>query len=162
RLEQPEARPAQRLRILAALAAFDPESPGWKKAAAQALEPWLSDNPLYLGAWTEAFRPVRGSLMTPLTAVFHARHGRLAERPAAANILVDYAKDQPETLAELIVEADDRSFAPLMQALTRRPERAVPLLLRELDRKAEPGASEAARETLARRQSGAGLALIRL
>ena len=51
---QPDQKPEKRLRLLAALAAFDPDGPGWEKASGLVLQPWLSDNPLYLGGWTEA------------------------------------------------------------------------------------------------------------
>jgi formylglycine-generating enzyme required for sulfatase activity len=161
RLKQPRTSPAQRLRILAALAAFDPETPRWKDAAPQALEPWLSDNPLYLGAWTETLRPARTFLLGPLTEVFKGK--RLPElRPVAASILADYARDRPETLADLMVEADDRQFATLLPVLTRHRARVLPILEREVGRQPQPEATEAARQTLARRQSGAGLALLKL
>jgi hypothetical protein len=108
----------ERFRALVALAAFDPKGKGWQTAAQQVLAPWLSDNPLYLGTWTEALRPVRDSLLGPLTEVFTGKH--LAERrPVAASILADYAKDQPGMLAELIVQADDRQFARLLPVLRR-------------------------------------------
>jgi formylglycine-generating enzyme required for sulfatase activity len=137
RLEQRGNKAEQRLRILAALAAFDPQGARWKTAGEQALGPWLSDNPLYLGTWTEALRPARDALLGPLTEVFKGKH--LAERrPVAASILADYAKDQSATLAELIVQADDRQFATLFPVLRRHREAVLPLLTREVQRVAAP------------------------
>jgi formylglycine-generating enzyme required for sulfatase activity len=159
RLSDPDLNPARRLRLLAALAAFDPDGAGWQRVDEQALQPWLADNLLYLGTWTRALRPARRHLMGPLTRVFCT--GAPEQRPAAANILADYAGDQPGTLVELIVVANDRQFAALWPALLRHREEALPLLRRELKRQPGPRADEAARLSLARRQAGAGLALLK-
>jgi formylglycine-generating enzyme required for sulfatase activity/tRNA A-37 threonylcarbamoyl transferase component Bud32 len=136
-LEQAKTPPAQRLRLLAALAAFDPQGAGWKTVGTQALEPWLADNPLYLGTWTEALRPSRDFLLGPLTDVLLGK--QLGERRlVAANILADYAKDRPETLVDLLVQADDRQFATLLPVLQRQRQRVIPLLTGELQRRAVP------------------------
>jgi hypothetical protein len=136
RLDQPGTDASQRLRLLAALAAFDPNGADWKNVDEQALEPWLADNPLYLGTWTEAFRPARERLLAPLSKVF--RTGAAERRTAAASILADYAQEQPRTLAELIVEADDRQFAILFPVLRKQRWRAIPLLRAEVEKQARP------------------------
>jgi formylglycine-generating enzyme required for sulfatase activity/tRNA A-37 threonylcarbamoyl transferase component Bud32 len=159
-LESPNVKADRRLRLLAALAAFDPKGAGWKKVDEKALEPWLADNPLYFGAWTEALRPAHEALLGPLSKVFRGR--RPERRAAAASILADYAKDRPAVLADLVMEADDRQFAMLLPVLRPHRDTVVPLLAGAVDRQAEPGATEADREALAQRQSGAGLALARL
>lgn len=98
-----------KLRLLAALATFDPKNDAWDQVGDVLLNPWLSANPLHLGIWTAAFRPVRAKLVPMLCQVF--RGERLAEqKQVAANILADYAADQPETLVELLLVADDRQF----------------------------------------------------
>jgi formylglycine-generating enzyme required for sulfatase activity len=66
------------------------------------------------------------------------RDGAAEQRPAAASILADYAKEQPAVLVDLIVQADDRQFAALLPALEQQRGQAVPLLESELRRKAEP------------------------
>jgi formylglycine-generating enzyme required for sulfatase activity/tRNA A-37 threonylcarbamoyl transferase component Bud32 len=158
RLEQ-KGTPRQRLHILAALAGFDPAGTPWKKAAGLVLEPWLSADHLDLDAWTEALRPARASLLGPLTEVFTGK--RLREfRHAAAGILTDYARDRPEILAQLIVEADDHQFATLLPVLQPHRNRIIPLLTREVERPAQE--QEAPREAQARRQAGAALALLKL
>src|SRR5262249_43158725 len=70
RLKQPGTPRDQRLRVLAALAGFDPKAEAWKEAGDQALAAWLADNPLYLGVWAEALRPARDALLGPLTEVY--------------------------------------------------------------------------------------------
>jgi len=51
--------PAGRFRTLVALAAFDPGSRHWTEAATGAVAQLLSANPLHLGQWVQALRPVR-------------------------------------------------------------------------------------------------------
>jgi serine/threonine protein kinase len=149
RLEDPETAPEQRLRILAALALFDPKGPGWATAGESVLETWLSADPLSLGVWTEALRPARDRLLGPLTKVFQGK--RLAERRlVAAGILADYAADQPETLARLSIQADDRQLAALLPALRRQRSRIIPLLHAELRRPAPAGAGAPAPSVPAR------------
>ena len=159
--EEQKHTPAQRFRALVALAAFDSQSPRWK-ARAEVVDELLSANPLYLGAWMKALHPVRESLLLPLGEVFRGK--RLGEyRLVAATVLADYARDRPATLAELVVDADDKQLAALLPALRSQRDSVLPLLTREAARKAEPDTmSETARETLARRQSGAALTLARL
>ena len=49
----------QRLSAAAALAKYDADSPRWEQARGKVVEDFVAANPLFLGAWTEAFRPVR-------------------------------------------------------------------------------------------------------
>jgi formylglycine-generating enzyme required for sulfatase activity/tetratricopeptide (TPR) repeat protein len=135
-LESKKLKPERRLRLLAALAAFDPRGAGWKQVDDKALAPWLTDNPVYLGGWIDAFRDVRAHLMTPVTRVFQG--GASEHRPSAASILADYAKDKPAVLVDLIAQADDRQFAALLPVLERQREQVVPLLEGELGRKVKP------------------------
>jgi formylglycine-generating enzyme required for sulfatase activity len=161
RLERPETTPEQRLSILSALAGFDPRGAQWQKRGPQVLGPWLSANPLQLGGWTEALRPARPWLLEPLTEVFHGKY-LVDFRQMAAIVLADYAGDQPGILVQLCCEADEQQFRALFPVLAQQQGRAVPLLVRELDR--HPGAptAEAQRELIARRRAAAGLALARL
>jgi hypothetical protein len=153
----------QRLRAAAALAKYDPESEKWAKASAGVVEDLVRENPAFLGLWGDAFRPVRQRLLGPHSAIFGDRSPDLvAERALATILLADYAGDKPQTLLELIVEADDRQFATLLPVLRRHGDEALALLRRELTRPDESAATEAAREALARRQPGAAAVLARL
>jgi formylglycine-generating enzyme required for sulfatase activity len=108
-----------------------------------------------------ALRPVRERLAGPLSNAFRDRH-RPDDARTAAGILADYAADQPELLAELLLEADERQWAALWPRLPAHRVRAIPLMERELQREMPPEDQAAARDQLARRQAQAGVALLRL
>jgi hypothetical protein len=149
----PASKARERFRALVALAAYDPGNPRWAKAGPQVVEEWLSANPLHVGLWTDALRPVgQSALLAPLTEVSLGR--RLAERrQVAATILADYAAGRPELLAELVLEADPRQWAELFPKLAGHRVRALALLRRELQRPTPSVAEVTAREALARRQA---------
>ena len=87
------------------------------------------ENPVYLGQWSEAFRPVKKSLCVPLADIFRDRNAeRAAERTLATNLLADYAADQPQVLADLLMDADDKQFAVIYAKFKDRGERGLPLL----------------------------------
>ena len=74
---------------------------------------------------------MRQALLPALGEVF--RGVRLAERKeVAANVLADYAVDQPDLLVDLLLDADPRQYAVLSPVLERHREQAVARLLREL------------------------------
>src|SRR5205085_11197840 len=104
----------QRLRAAAALATYDSNSPRWGKSSGKVVEDLVSVNAVYLGVWSEAFRPVKAPLLSPLSMIFRDhRPERTAERSLATNLLVDYAADQPQVLADLLMDADEKQFAVL-------------------------------------------------
>jgi formylglycine-generating enzyme required for sulfatase activity len=146
-----------------ALAAYDPDAPRWGPAAAGAVGELLSANPLHLGPWVEALRPVRDHLMPPLGRVFRGEEPGLDDyRQAAASVLADYAADRPEVLADLLMDADAKQFAVLYPRLQEQRERGLPLLTGAVDRQLPAEAQDEARERLAKRQANAAVALLRL
>ncbi len=152
----------RRFRALVALAAYDPGDARWREAGPRVVEGWLSANPLHVGLWTDALRPVgQAALLAPLTEVSLGR--RLGERRhVAATILADYAASHPELLAELVLEADPRQWAELFPKLAAHRERALALLRQQLRRPAPPAAEVVARERLARQQAQAAVGLLQL
>ena len=94
------------------------------------------ENPVHFGQWSEAFRPVKNSLLVPLADIFRDRKSeRTAERSLATNILADYAADQPQVLADLLMDADDKQFAVIYPKLKLQGEQGFPVLTAEdLDR----------------------------
>jgi Polyglycine hydrolase-like, structural repeat len=95
----------------------------------------LSVDPLYLGAWVEALRPVRQWLNLPLAKVFRGEDKTLSQyRQVAASVLADYAADQPDELAELLLAADPKQYAVLFPVLQAHRERATQRMRAELAR----------------------------
>ena len=161
RAEAARAKPEERFRVLVALAAFDPNNERWAKLAPAAVEQMLNANPLHLGTWEKALRPVRGSLVQPLSEVFRTAKSR-ERREFAATVLADYAGDRLDVLAGLLFEADPRQFAVLFPKLREFDLAATPLQ-KELAKGLPPdGTDESARGALAKRQANAAAALLRL
>src|SRR5207302_6441631 len=123
-------------------------------------QPWHF---MYL-TWLESFRPVRGKLLTPLATIFRDGKRREAERSQATGILMDYAADQPQVLADLLMDAGENQFAPIYAPFKEQSERGLPLLTSEIDKKlpAELPSSDEKREKLAKRQVNAAVALLRM
>jgi formylglycine-generating enzyme required for sulfatase activity len=134
-----EGSPAGRFRALVALAAFDPGAARWEQASSGAVGEMLSANPLHLGQWVEALRPVRDHLIPPLGRVFRGEEPELsAYRQVAASVLADYAADRPDVLADLLVDGDERQYAVLFPKVQAHRDRAVARLRAELDRALAP------------------------
>jgi len=151
----------QRFQALVALAAFDPENPRWRQSGDQVVTQFLSENPLHLGLWVEALRPVRPDLLPPLAKVFR-KEMLPGKEQLAADILANYAADQPKLLTELMLDADPRQWAVLFPRLRFHTERVTPLLQKELAKPMPAEDQVASRDVLARRQAQAAVALAQL
>jgi serine/threonine protein kinase/formylglycine-generating enzyme required for sulfatase activity len=160
-----QGRESQRLRAAAALAKYDPDSERWAKASAGVVEDLVRESPIFLGQWSKAFRPVRQRLLLALSNIFGERKSdRAAERTLATNLLADYAADNPPVLADLLMHADEKQFAIIYPKFKEQADKGLPLLTAEIDRKlpADLPSSDARRETLAKRQANAAVALLRM
>ncbi len=125
--------PASPFRALVALAAFDPDSPRWQQSAGTALVEMLKADPLHLGSWVDALRPVKQHLLPPLERVFRGKDDKLKEyRQVAASVLADYAADRPETLAELLLDGDAKQYAVIKPVLMKHREDAIARMRQEL------------------------------
>jgi formylglycine-generating enzyme required for sulfatase activity len=164
----PAAKPEERFRALVALAAFDRDDKRWNEQARPAVAELLAQNPLHLGTWVPALRPVAAFLVPPL-----AEECRTAKSPErreyAATLLADYAADQPEALADLLLDADTPAqYDRLFPAVQGQAERAARRIREELalptpdpDAPITPkGAAE--RDRLARRQATGAVTLLKL
>ena len=138
--KQPEkGKESQRLRAAAALAKYDPESEQWAKAGALVVNDLVLENPVFLGQWSEAFRPVKNRLLPPLSDIFRDHQPeRTAERSLATNLLADYAADQPQVLADLLMDADEKQFAVIYPKFKEQGEQGLPVLTGEIDKKLPP------------------------
>lgn len=155
----------QRLRSAAALAKYDPDDPRWATVSRFVVDDLVQENPVYLLYWSEAFRPVKGALLEPLGVIFRdSRPERSGDRNLASNLLADYAADDAQALAKLLMDADEKQFAMIYPKFRDQAESGLPLLIASIDAKlpADLPSSDPKRETLARQQANAAVALLRI
>jgi formylglycine-generating enzyme required for sulfatase activity len=157
--QPPRDREGQRLRAAAALAAYDPDSPRWDRAAGPVAEQLVALDPMFLGS----LRPARSKLLRPLAAVVReTSEDRTTVRMLASNILADYAADRPALLVSLIRDADEKQFAVLFPKLSARSAEALPLLQQALQSDSDGTKTDHDPEARAKRQANAAIALLRL
>jgi serine/threonine protein kinase/formylglycine-generating enzyme required for sulfatase activity len=164
-VEAPEkGKEPQRLRAAAALAKYDPEITKWAKAQEAVGNDLVRVPAVHLGVWLDALRDVRTNLLPQLSLIFRDSKRRETERSLATDILADYAADQPQLLADLLMEADEKQFAVIFAKLQQQAERGIFVLTGEIDKKLTPDVPSAdpERERLAKRQANAAVALLRL
>ncbi len=149
----------------AALAPYDPDSPRWSELGGKVAEALVKVNPAFLGVWLDALRPVRGRLAVPLERIF-VKDGSETEHDLATSLLVDYAADEPDRLARLLMAADSKAFLAFFPIAERLAEKIVPLLQAQLPKsnaaREEEADTEQAKDELGERQARAAVALVRL
>jgi hypothetical protein len=91
-LDDADAEPPRRFRAAVVLAAYDPDNPRWHGLAPHVVGQLLTANPLHLGTWAEALRPVRRALHASLVEALRERPDQCS---AAAAILAEYAAGDP-------------------------------------------------------------------
>jgi formylglycine-generating enzyme required for sulfatase activity len=162
-VEAPEkGKESQRLRAAAALAKYDPDSEKWVKAQKDVGNDLVGVPAVHLSLWMDSLHPVRTRLLPQLSAVYRDPKRRETERSLAADILADYAADQPELLADLLMDADDKQFAVIFPKIREQGERCLGFLTGEIDRNLRPDEKDEAKEKLAKRQANAAVALLRM
>ena len=159
--EKPGVSAEKRFRVLAALARFDPKNPKWETYAGLAIAPLLQSDPLHVGIWTSAFAPVRQHLIVPLSEVFSDPEVP-AERRVAANVLREYAEDDPGLLVRLIADANPAQAGLLLPRLQVHKEKAIPLLKEKLKEYEKTNGTEDDRDTQARRRANLAAILLHL
>jgi formylglycine-generating enzyme required for sulfatase activity len=160
-----KGKEAQRLRAAAALATYDPESKKWATCSYSVVNDLVRENPVHLLYWREVYRPVSDSFRKPLEEVYRdQRPERATERSLAASLLADYAAGNIQVLADLLMDADEKQFAVIYPKLKEQGEKSETLLTGEIDKKLPSGlpSSDKQRETLAKRQANAAVALLRM
>lgn len=102
--------PAQkRFRALVALATYDANNRRWGERATFVIEQLLTANPLHLGSWVEAFRPLRAALIRPLLETKTRGHWSDQQKHLASTLLADYARDQPQVIADLMLRTQSEN-----------------------------------------------------
>jgi formylglycine-generating enzyme required for sulfatase activity len=119
-----------------ALASYAPDEGTWEVVGDKVARALVAVDAVFLGSWIEALSPVRGKLMGPLATIFQEKERSESEHTLATNILADYAKDDPERLAQLLMVSDRKAYLSLFPVAEKRAERALPVFQAELAKKA--------------------------
>ena len=119
-LEAAKAGDVGMLPAAGALARYDPASPTGRLSAQKVAPALVAVNPIYLGSWLEALRPVRGHLIVPLVAIFREKARPETEHILATNILAEYGRDDPDLLAELLMIADPKAYRTFFAVAERQ------------------------------------------
>jgi formylglycine-generating enzyme required for sulfatase activity len=114
--------------------------------------------------WARELLPARAKLTGPLIAVYRDSKRSETQRRLATSILRIYAADNPELLADLLMDGDGQQFISLFAQLNNDDDapRAVPVLIGEIEKSAPSNAGDDAKEKLAKRQANAAVALLRM
>ena len=135
-LDSAKPSDANLLPCASALASYDPESTKWKAAGGKVAQALVSVDAIFLGRWIEALRPVRDRLTAPLTSIFQSKEHSESEHKLATNILANYASDDPDRLAELLMVSDPKAYVSLFPVAETRTELVLPILQAELGKRA--------------------------
>ena len=119
-LESAKPGDASLLPAASALASYDPDDARWEAVGGKVAQALVSVNSVFLGPWLEALRPVRGKLTAPLAAIFRDKERPETEHTLATNILADYASDDPDLIAELLMDADPKAYATFFPIAQRQ------------------------------------------
>ncbi len=135
-LESAKPGDASLLPAASALANYAPDDGKWDATGGKVAQALVSVDAILLGPWIEALRPVRARLTVPLATILQDK-GRLeSEHKLATNILANYASDDPNRLAELLMVADPKAYASLFPVAEKRAEQVLPVLQAELAKSA--------------------------
>src|SRR5262249_56879887 len=135
----------------------------WDRASSRVVDQLVAENPVYLDLWLKGFRPIKDKLLAPLGVIFRdreAEHG--PERSLATVYLADYSADQPEVLADLLLDADSKQFAQLYPKIEVYGQSGLSLFQRELGKEPAGDAKDDDKEKLAKRKANAAVALARM
>jgi formylglycine-generating enzyme required for sulfatase activity len=91
----------QRLRAACALATYTPDDPRWPDVARDIAAKSVTENPVVLGRWLEALRPVRKALLPPLAVFLEDEKRGDADRRISAEVFGTLAEGEAEAFAPL-------------------------------------------------------------
>lgn len=165
-----QTRVKQRLQAASALASYDVSDEAevtgrWERASkiiAEELLAAVQKNPSHFATLLDQLRPVRSKLIHPLIEIYRSRQRSDSDQSFATNILADYAADNSQLLADLVMDADAKQFPLLYPKLKQHGTAGLTGLQNELGKRRELVGGATEREHLAKRQANAALAIWRL
>lgn len=153
---------ARRFQAACALATYAPNDERWQSIRRFVCERLVSLEASELVAWRLALRPARVQLVEPLADIHLQPAAREQARIYATETLADFAGDDPEILFALLTDAEPFQFAVIFKALQKHREAMLELGRAALTKPPAESTSEDEKESLARRQANAAIALYQL
>ena len=135
-LDSAKPRDANLLPAASALACYAPDDDRWESIGGKVAQALVSVNPVFLGSWIDELRPVRGRLTAPLASIFQAKGRPETEHTLATDILADYASDEPDRLAELLMVSDPKAYVSLFPVAEEDADQVLPVFQAELAKRA--------------------------
>jgi serine/threonine protein kinase/formylglycine-generating enzyme required for sulfatase activity/tetratricopeptide (TPR) repeat protein len=124
------------------LALYDPENPRWTGLCRRVAAGLVSVDPSAIGPWCEVFKPIAGSLTTPLAKIFRDKTWPEAQRLLAVSLLKNYVENEPALVADLLMDAEPNAFSTLFAMAERHTEKTSPVFKSELALNARPSWNE--------------------
>jgi serine/threonine protein kinase/formylglycine-generating enzyme required for sulfatase activity len=139
-LDDPKAEADRKLRAACALARFDPHSLHWTERTGAVASLLVRENALVAARWAEALADVRAEFLEPLEKVLSDSKRPEGERDLGTDLLANWARDRPEVLARVLLDAgpDGKAYAVFFGLLQAHRPAALKLLTEELAKKPEP------------------------
>ncbi|MEM7315316.1 MAG: hypothetical protein AAF497_19420, partial [Planctomycetota bacterium] len=125
------------LQATSALAMYDPANEReWNTVADRVVDLLVNENSSRLASWIRALQPARRHLMNPLGVVFRDKAATRPQKQVdrATDILEEYASDDFEILAALVLDAEPMQFVALFDEFAAYGERARSKIEVELSR----------------------------
>jgi eukaryotic-like serine/threonine-protein kinase len=167
-LGKEQEAPDRRLRAGMALAGLlgdqrAPEDAALRGAAGLLTDQFLADlmaHPDRYNDWLVALRPAGPLLILPLESVFRDPRRADGARFFAATILAKFAAAEPETLTELLLDANQRQFPVIIRALSDFKASVTPRLARLIADVVPSDVTPEARCAFVARQANAAIGLL--
>ena len=135
------SRPSRRRSVApaaSALADYDASSPRWESVGGKVAQAMVSINSIYLGDWLKYLNDVRRKLTLSLATIFRDRKRSESERVQATDILTNYSNDDPNLVANLLMDAQPKAYASLFPIAQRLKTETLPLFQDEIARTLAP------------------------
>ncbi len=117
-----------------ALANYDPDNAKWEAERGKVAQALVSVNSIDLGDWLKYLSDVRRKLTPPLAAIFRDPKRSESEQTQATNILTNYASDDPDLIADLVMDADRKAYAAIFPIAQRQEAKVLPLFQAEISK----------------------------
>lgn len=155
-----DARQAQRLRAAAALAKYDPNSRRWSEILTTICDDLVGVPAVHLALWMSALSPIGTNLVSPLSKIYRNTELQDVRRARAAEILAEYAADQPALLRELVLDADPIQFEMIYPKFEKYRDQELAGVSAVVEQKLADVEYES-KEKLAIRQANAAVILLK-